>query len=182
MSCHTSFTAWWKEYVLYKWWYDTYATFNVSVVSRNIQSQHCILATGINIDSFIFVFLSGCRRDHAHQDPAVCPWRVTGPCIDLLSSKIHLLTKGKNFKTSIFLNVKRHRQIISDKDYIFVISKVRIELTFLKLLIMIQFCVSFRISPQRPHSPGPACVSMKSDRSMYRPTFFKGGHYSAGQG
>uniref|UniRef100_A0A671X6K1 SPRY-associated domain-containing protein n=1 Tax=Sparus aurata TaxID=8175 RepID=A0A671X6K1_SPAAU len=35
---------------------------------------------------------------------------------------------------------------------------------------------------ERPHTPGPSCLSMKSDRSMYRPTFFKDGHTSSDQG
>lgn len=45
------------------------------------------------------------RRDLTHLDQTVCPWRVTGPCIVLLSSKmdIHLLLKGKNSKLVFFL-------------------------------------------------------------------------------
>ena len=41
-----------------------------------------------------------------------------------------------------------------------------------------RWCLFFRRRQQRADSPGPSCVSMKSDRSMDHPVRFKDGNQS----
>ena len=94
-------------------------------------------------------------REQTPLDPAVSPWRVTGLWINLLSLKmeISLLRRGEDLSK---------------------ILKIQLLSNWQKSC----FLFSERVQQQRADSPGPSCVSMKSDHSMRPPPTFKDGNQS----